>query len=303
MKLFTFAFIPSTGTPLLLTALLVGFFAPPARAQTGPVPDWENPGVVARNRELPHADLVPFPDANAARRGDRGDSPRMRTLNGDWKFNWVPRPDERPMDFWQADFDDAHWATVKVPANMELQGYGYPIYVNHPYSFRPADPPFIPHDDNPVGSFRRTFRVPSNWEGMRIFVRFEGVSSAFYLWVNGQSVGYSEGSRTPAEFDLTPYLTSGENLLAVEVYRYSDGSYLECQDFWRMSGIFRDVWLIGRPPIHLRDFWVRTELDEAYQDAELLLELEVHNQTEERKNYQLDWQLRDPRGREVFSRT
>jgi beta-galactosidase len=297
---------PTSSPPairLLLVSLLACSLGLLTRAQTGPVPDWENPGVVARNRELPHADLVPFPDAASARRGARGDSPRMRTLNGDWKFNWVPTPDERPKDFWRADFNDDRWATVKVPANMELGGYGYPIYVNSAYAFRPVEPPLIPHDNNPVGSFRRRFRVPSDWSGMNVFARFEGVSSAFYLWVNGQEVGYSEGSRTPAEFDLTPYLKSGENLLAVEVYRYSDGSYLECQDFWRMSGIFRDVWLIGRPLVYLRDFWVRTELDEAFKDAELLVDPEVGNRTEERKSYSLELQLLDPKGKEVFRRT
>jgi beta-galactosidase len=163
-----------------------------------------------------------------------------------------------------------------VPANWQLQGYGIPIYLNHPYPFE-KNPPFIQHNYNPVGSYRTTFLVPVKWKGREVFLHFAGVESAFYVWVNGVKVGYSQGSRLPAEFDITGYLRPGENVLAVEVYRWSDGSYLECQDFWRLSGIFRDVFLFSTPKVHIRDFEVRTDLDESYQDADLNVEVKLVN--------------------------
>ncbi len=232
------------------------------------VPDWENPSVIGINKEPPHATLFPFESSALARRGNREDSRYFRLLNGRWRFHWARRPDERPVAFFQQDFDDTEWDLIDVPSNWEIQGYGVPIYVNAAYPFW-ENPPFVPHDYNPVGSYRTTFQLPPNWDGREIFIDFGAVKSAMYLWVNGQRVGYSQGSKLPAEFDITDFVRPGENLLAVEVYRWSDGSYLECQDFWRISGIERDVVLWAAPKVHLRDFFVKAGLDETYTEGRL----------------------------------
>ena len=241
------------------------------------VNDWENPRVFAINKEAPHATFIPFPELSQALSSEPKKSPWYRSLNGRWKFNWVPKPADRPLDFWRPDYDDSRWAEIEVPANWELNGYGIPIYVNSDYEFASDNPqpPRIPHDNNPVGSYRLKFTVPEAWGDKEVFIHFGAVKSAFYLWVNGQKVGYSQDSKTPAEFRITPFLKPGENLLALEVYRYSDGSYLECQDFWRISGIERDVYLYAAPRTRIRDFFARTLLDEQYRDGLLNLEVEV----------------------------
>lgn len=246
--------------------------------------DWENQHVIQRNREPARATAIPFATEAQALAGVREASPFFRSLNGDWRFNWVPHPDQRPRDFFKPDFDDSAWKTFPVPANWELNGYGTPIYVSAGYAFN-IDPPRVmgePKSDyttfkerNPVGSYRRTFDLPTDWNGRRTFIHFAGVQSAFYLWVNGERVGYSEGSMEPAEFDLTPYVKPGRNLVAVEVYRWSDGSYLEDQDTWRVSGIFREVYLYSTAAIRLADFAVRTDLDAAYRDASLQIKPEI----------------------------
>ncbi|MEW6229421.1 MAG: sugar-binding domain-containing protein, partial [Bacillota bacterium] len=238
--------------------------------------DWENPGLLARNREPAHATLLPFADAETARRGARDDSPYIKLLNGNWRFTYARSPAAAPHGFQAPDYDDAAWETIPVPSNWQMHGYGRPNYTNIAYPF-PVDPPFVP-DENPTGSYRRPFTIPEAWQGRRVFLVFEGVSSAFHLWVNGYEVGYSQGSHLPSEFDLTTYLRPGEeNLLAVRVYQWSDGSYLEDQDMWRLSGIFRDVYLIATPPVHLRDLRVRTSFDAAYDHATLDLSLALRN--------------------------
>lgn len=239
--------------------------------------DWENPEMIGLNKEDPHCTLMPFPDADTARKGPRETSPYYKSLNGDWKFHWVPKPEDRPVDFFQLEYDIQDWKEIPVPSNWEMEGYGIPIYSNVQYPFWPVNPPFLPHDDNPVGSYRTTFSIPETWKGRQIILCFDGVMSAFYLWVNGQKVGYSQDSMTPAEFNITPYLQEGENVLAAEVYRWSDGSYLEDQDMWRMSGIYRDVFLYALPAVHLRDVFVQTDLDARYQDAALSITAKVRN--------------------------
>lgn len=245
-------------------------------------PDWENPRVIGIHKLPPAASMVVFPDIPSAQASDeiltrRFESSYYQSLAGDWKFHWVPKPADRPVDFYRADYDDSAWKPIPVPSNWQCQGYDIPIYVNIRYPFSPTNPPFIPHDNNPVGSYRRTFSVPEGWSGRDVFLHFDGVESAFYVWVNGQRVGYSEDSRTPAVFEITPYLQPGENLLAVEVYRWSDGSYLEDQDFWRLSGIYRDVYLSSTGPVQMRDFAVQTVLDDACRSAELAVDVELVN--------------------------
>jgi beta-galactosidase len=168
------------------------------------------------------------------------------------------------------------WHDIAVPGNWEVQGFGIPIYTNIPYPF-PADPPHVPHDYNPVGSYRRTFAVPAGWEGKQTFLHFGGVKSAMYVWVNGQEVGYSQGSKTPTEFNITSHLRGGDNTLSVEVYRWSDGAYLEGQDYWKISGIERDVYLYAVPAVHIRDLFTVADLDDTYVDGILNLDVAVRN--------------------------
>ncbi len=232
------------------------------------VNDWENPKMFGQNREPAHCTLIPYEDHKQALRDKPERSPYYLSLNGTWKFHWVRKPTDRPNDFFKPEVDIRWWKNIPVPSNIELQGYDIPIYINAGYPF-PNNPPRISHDYNPVGSYRRDFEIPSLWQGRQVFIHFAGVQSAFYLWINGQKVGYSQGSMTPAEFNITSYIKPGKNIVAVEVYRWSDGSYLEDQDMWRFSGIYRDVFLFATPPIHIRDFWVRCDLDQQYKNAEL----------------------------------
>lgn len=257
-----------------------------ANLSAAQTPDWENPQIIGRNKEPAHCTLIPNATAEQAKTGTREASPFFLPLNGRWRFHWAKSPSERPEEFYRLDFDVSGWDEISVPGNWQLQGYGVPIYTNVTYPFR-KDPPRVmgpvPDDwtkaklPNPVGSYRRAFTLPESWAGRQVFLHFEGVKSAMYVWVNGQEVGYSQGSMTPAEFNITPYVQPGENVLAVEVYRWSDGSYLEDQDFWRLSGIYRDVFLFSTPEVHIRDFFVRTELDQDYRDAILHVDAAIRN--------------------------
>jgi beta-galactosidase len=255
--------------------------------------------MIGRNKEAPRATAIPYADPEAALERDPAASPWNVSLNGEWSFNWSENPVSRPVEFFRPDFDISGWDTIPVPANWQLHGYGYPIYTNVRYPWGDPDPPRVPHDFNPVGSYRRTFTVPEEWDDRQVYLRFGGVSSAFYLWVNGHEVGYSQGSRTPAEFDITEYLVPGENMVALEVYRYSDGSYLECQDFWRISGIFRDVSLYSWDNLHIRDFQVHTDLDEDYQSADLGVDVWVRNLGDDVREFAVEAQLFDSEGKAV----
>ena len=277
------------------------------------VPDWENEQMIGRNKEDGHAILLSFPSAETAKVGTREDCPNIQMLNGDWKFHWVKTPAERPVDFYKTSFNDASWKTISVPSNVEIQGYGTPIYVNHKYAFR-SHPPFVMgnpprgyttfKERNPVSSYRRTFTLPKSWKNREVFLHFAGVNSAFYLWVNGKKVGYSQGSRTPAEFNITKFLKPKKNLIAAEVYRYSDGSYLECQDFWRLSGIFRDVFLRSAPKITIQDFSIATPLDAQYKNATLNAKVWVKSfRSATAKNLSLELTLLDASGSTVLSKT
>ena len=196
--------------------------------------------MIGKNKLPSHNTSISFPSEKEALQVDIKSSSRFKTLNGKWKFTWAPVPEKAPVDFYKSDYQDGSWDEINVPGNWELQGYGTAIYTNVVYPY-PVNPPFLPKDDNPTGCYRTEFEIPNDWEDMQITLHFGGVTSAFYLWINGQKVGYSQGSRLPAEFDITPYLKKGKNSLAVKVYRWSDGNYLEDQDHWRLSGIHRDV--------------------------------------------------------------
>jgi beta-galactosidase/beta-glucuronidase len=241
--------------------------------------DWENPQVVGRNKQPAHATLLPYADVAMALAGERNNSPYFKLLNGNWQFHFAPTPAAAPEDFYLLDFDSHGWDSIPVPSNWQMLGYGIPRYLNPDYAFDKSNPPHVQEDTNETGSYRTTFTIPDHWQGRQVFIVFDGVDSAFYLWVNGVEVGYSQDSRLPAEFDLTSYIHTGENTLAVRVYRWSDGSFLEDQDMWFLSGIFRDVYLFAAPKIHIRDFWVRTDLDAQYRDAVLKLRVHMKNYT------------------------
>jgi beta-galactosidase len=260
-------------------------------------PEWQDETRVHEGTEAPSATMAIFPDERAAQAWRRDASPFFASLNGDWKIACVTRPADRIPGLWKPEFDDSAWQTIPVPSNVEVQGFGIPIYTNITYPWKIANPPVIPADFNPVSAYRRTFTVPPAWQGREVFLTFDGVNSFFYLWLNGEKLGFSKDSRTPATFRVTPHLKPGENLLAVEVFRWNDGSYLEDQDFWRLSGIFRDVYLWSAPPVHIRDFEVRTDLDAGYRDAVLVVRAAV---TGEWRGTSIEAALLAPAGQEVF---
>ncbi len=262
------------------------------------LPDWENLAVFAINTEPAHATYTPFPNEEAAKSRENKPSPWVHSLNGTWKFYLADNPSTRPQDFFKGSFDRSTWQEIPVPADWQFHTKDFPLYTNIVYPF-PVNPPYVPHDYNPVGSYWRTFTVPKDFADKQIFLHFAGVNSAFYVWVNGVKVGYSEGSKTPAEFDVTKYLKAGENELAVEVYRWSSGSYLEDQDFWRLSGIERDVFLYALPKVALRDFFVKGILDKNYQDATLEIEAEIRNYTRSRQLGSMQVRLYDAAGQVV----
>jgi len=267
------------------------------------IPDWENSKIFSINKEPAHSTLIPFESLDGAL-GKWEDSFYYKSLNGMWKFNWVKKPSERPKNFYKEEFKAEKWEEIDVPSNWQMRGYGIPIYTNvdYPYSINTQIIPKIDHNYNPVGSYRRYFNIPTNWKGREIFIHFGGVKSAFYIWINGKKIGYSQGSMTPAEFNITKYLRTDNNLLAVEVYRWSDGSYLEDQDMWRFSGIFRDVYLFSTPKVHIRDFFSRSELDENYRHAKLKVTVKIINYgKEDTEQYKVEISLLDSEQRFVYS--
>lgn len=236
--------------------------------------DWENFDVLHINRLPSAATFMGYPTKELALKGDKSQSPFYQSLNGTWKFHFVPRSDHRPMDFFHKGHDVSGWSDIKVPSNWELQGFGYPFYVASGYGIK-KNPPLIDVENSPVGSYKRTFTIPATWSKRQIVLYFGGVASAFYVWVNGEKVGYSQDSKTPSEFDITPYVKAGENEIAVQVFKFSDGYYLEDQDYWRFAGIQRDVYVYARPETHVRDYEVVTDLDGEYKNAILNLHVEL----------------------------
>ena len=249
------------------------------------VNNWDNPEIISINKEAPHCTMLPYADEVSAVKNRPADSPWYLSLNGTWKFNWVRKPADSPQGFFTPNYDVSGWDDIPVPSNWELQGYGVPIYVNIPYEWTSdPQPPQIPHDYNPVGSYRTLFSIPDNWDERQVILHFGAVKSAMFVWINGREVGYSQGSKLPAEFNLTTYIKPGENVLAIEVYRWSDGSWLECQDFWRISGIERDVFLYALPEVHIRDYFVHAGLTNDYQDGVFSIDIEIIKFLEKHKN-------------------
>jgi beta-galactosidase len=260
-------------------------------------PEIENPEIQGINKEASHATLMPYANLNEALVARRHASTFCRSLNGMWKFNWVAWPQMRPVDFYKPEFNVSSWKEIPVPSNWQVLGYGTPYYRNLGYTIR-RDFPYVMsmpaknytayEERNPVGSYRRDFDMPADWKGRQIFLTFDGVDAGFFLWINGVKVGYSVNSRNAAEFDITKYLKPGINMVAVEVYRYTSGTYLEDQDMWRLSGIFRNVTLWSAPQQHVRDFFVKTDLDDQYRNATVEVTAKVKNYgTKAAKSYKL----------------
>ncbi|MDQ6419769.1 glycoside hydrolase family 2 TIM barrel-domain containing protein [Paenibacillus sp. LHD-117] len=280
------------------------------------LPDWQRLDVLERGREAGRTYFVPYSDKPSAMSYDRGMSPWFRLLNGAWKFHYAASPQLAPEHFHLDGYDTGTWADIQVPGHWQMQGYGSPHYTDLYYPF-PIDPPRVPND-NPTGCYRREFKLPAAWLSRKVTLRFEGVDSAFHVWVNGEFAGYSQGSRLPSEFDITPYLREGSNSLSVKVYQWSDGSYIEDQDMWWLSGIFRDVSLIAHPRVHIRDFTVRTELSRETGEAMLSVDAEIASlesayssadgesgasKDAQRGDYRLEYALIEvPSGKEILVR-
>ena len=299
----------SFGTPPPLT----GFSYKVEKQPSGK--EWESPENLALNKEQPHAWFFSFQDEESARKVLPENSSYWQSLNGNWKFHWAPNPDSRPKEFYLPTFDVSQWDEIPVPSNWNIYGiqkdgslkYGIPIYVNQPVIFMHQ----VKVDDwrggvmrtppthwttyqhrNEVGSFRREFEIPTNWKKREIFIHFDGVDSFFYLWINGEYVGFSKNSRNTARFNITPYLQEGKNTLAVEVYRSSDGSFLEAQDMFRLPGIFRTVALHAVPQIHIQDLIVTPDLDKNYQNGSLTISAKIRNLSKKTaKGYKIEYKL------------
>ncbi len=285
-------------------ACLVLLWWPSLVSTQGKLEEWENVAVASINAEPMHATFFRFDGARDALAARFHDSPYVLSLNGTWKFKWVPAPAEKPADFFKDGYDLSGWIDFPVPANWELHGFGKAFLYDEANSFPPSPPkpPYVPRDDNPVGSYKRVFRVPPAWRGRQIYIHFGGVNSAFYVWINGRSVGYSQDSKTPVEFDVTRYLRAGDNSVAVRVYRYSVGTYLEEQDMWRISGIEREVYLYSKPRVHIRDFFARAGLGASYLDGRLHVAANVRNlTTRDVRDCSLQIELRDAGGKPVFA--
>lgn len=262
--------------------------------------DWENELVISKNKLPGRATSYSYNTIEDASTNNRELS-NLMMLNGEWKFKFVPASENRPTDFYKTGFDYSKWDNIDVPSCWEMKGYGIPIYTNTVYPFTP-NPPYIDRE-NPVGSYIKEFDLPENWTNKDVVLHFGGVSSAFYLWVNGKEAGYSEDSRLPAEFNITKYLKSGKNSIAVQVFRWSDGSYLEDQDHWRMSGIHREVMLLAQPKVTINDFFVRTKFDETLSDAQLQIRPEVFqsDNKQDLSGWTLEALLLDKNGKNVLS--
>lgn len=268
------------------------------QAQSFTNTEWENEKVVDINKEPSHVTFMAYPNEQQAIENDFKKSPWYKSLNGAWKFHYTDQPENRPADFYKTDLNDAGWKTIPVPGNWELNGFGLPIYTNIVYPF-PKNPPFIDHKYAPVGTYRMNFTVPEDWNGKDVVLHFGSVTGAMYLYINGQAVGFSKASKLPAEFNITKYLQKGNNLLAAQVYRWHDGSYLEDQDFWRLTGIERDVYLLAKNKLSIKDFELNADLDAKYTNGLFKANLLLNNPANEAATAFVD--VLDKTGKKVVS--
>jgi len=254
---------------------------------------WEDPAVFEVNKEETRASFQPFESIEKAIDNDANQSQYFQSLNGMWKFHYVKKTSERPLDFYKSSFDVSKWDDLPVPSNWEMYGYGIKNYTNVIYPFE-KNPPYIKDDYNPVGSYVTFFEVPSGWEEKEIFIYLGAIKSGYDIWVNDHKVGYSQDSKLPSEFNIGKYLKQGKNKLSIQVFQFTDGSYLEDQDFWRLSGIQRDVYLLARPKTYIRDFFVKAGLDASYQKGIFALEVELKNlASKTAKDYSVSYEVKE----------
>jgi beta-galactosidase len=283
----------------ILLALICFLSLAQAKAQNN---DWENPRLVDQGKEKAHATFMLFDSGNDVIADDYSKSPYYQSLNGQWKFNYVDKHADRVKDFYKPELNDGGWANLTVPSNWELNGFGIPIYTNITYP-HPKNPPFI-GDNNPVGTYRKTFSIPANWENRETLIHFGSISGCAFIYVNGKKVGMTKASKTPAEFNLTPFLKKGINQLAVQVFRWHDGSYLEDQDFWRLSGIERDVYLFSMPKQTVWDFFLKGDLDQTYTNGLFSAAIDIRKFAKgDFTGGTLSVSLIDKNGKSVFQKT
>ncbi|MEG8947315.1 glycoside hydrolase family 2 TIM barrel-domain containing protein [Rosettibacter firmus] len=263
----------------------------------------ENPEVFGENKEEPAAILIPYQNFEKALQREVDKSSYYLSLNGNWKFDWKINPALAPKDFYKKEFNDKTWKEIPVPSNWQMLGYDHQMYRNIPMEFYPYNPPYVPDDINPTGFYRKKFKIPSNWKERKIYIHFDGVQSAAFVWLNGKYIGYHEDGMTPAEFDITDKIEKGENILAVMVLRWCDGSYLEDQDMFRFSGIYRNVYLYSKPQIMIRDLFIKTDLDENYVNANLILDFTLKNYTGKSSQVKIKYTLLDKENNKVHSYT
>ncbi|MGL5545657.1 MAG: glycoside hydrolase family 2 protein, partial [Tannerellaceae bacterium] len=315
MRKFTFGIILCSFALQSFAAqeVLDGFYYKTEQAPVGN--EWQSPENLALNKEQPRAYIFPFQSVESARKVLPENSTYWVSLNGDWDFNWAPDPDSRPKDFYLEEYSTSSWDKIPVPSNWNIQGvqkngdlkYGVPIYVNQPVIFKHS----VKVDDwrggvmrtppenwttfkhrNEVGSYRKEFDIPQDWDGREVFISFDGVDSFFYLWINGKYVGFSKNSRNTANFNITPYLKKGKNIVAAEVYRSSDASFLEAQDMFRLPGIFRTVALYSTPKVHVRNLVAIPDLDDSYTNGSLAITSDIRNLDKKKvKDYKVVYSL------------
>jgi beta-galactosidase len=261
----------------------------------------ENPGMFGENKEAPTSILIPYQDSNIALKRSVDESKFYSSLNGQWKFEWKINPSLAPNEFYAKSFSDKSWNEIPVPSNWQMQGYDHQMYRNIPMEFNPYNPPYVPDDINPTGLYRKIFKVTSDWNGREIYLHFDGIQSAAFVWLNGKYLGYHEDGMTPAEFDITSKIEKGDNLLAVMVMRWCDGSYLEDQDMFRFSGIYRNVYIYSKPETTVRDLFIKTDLDEKYIDANLILDVTLKNYSGKASKVKVRYTLFDSENAKVFS--
>jgi len=272
-----------------------------------PHPELENPAIQGINKEYPRASFISYPNRETALANEKKKSLNWINLDGIWKFNFVTGISNRIADFAASDKNLSNWKDMEIPSNMEMKGYGIPIYTNVGYEFYPQwnfKPPYINDlEKENIGYYRREFDLPQNWNGQQVFIHFGAIKSVGFVWVNGKKVGMSKDSKTPQEFDITKYIKSGKNTIAVEVFRWSDASYLECQDFWRLSGIPRSVYVYVQPKLRLRDFYAQATLDESHSKGVFNLDVELKNHTGKSATSSVTYEILDDAGRSISSST
>ncbi len=264
------------------------------------IPDWENPLIFQESKEPPRVSALPYPNEQLAIADKYDQSPYFKLLSGKWKFKYLKTYEERDTQFFRADYQSAGWDSIAVPGNWEILGFGTPLYVSNGYTF-PVNIPFIDHSVNPVGAYIKEFSIPGHWDGRQVFLHFEAGTSAMYIWVNGQKAGYSEVTKSPAEFNITPYLLKGANKLAIQVFRYSDGTYLEDQDMWRLSGFDRDIYLYSSAQQRIQDYFIHSKLDDNFLNGIFSADIQIKSFSDIAPTQKLEIKLIDHQGKIIYS--